>query len=260
MANAMHRLAMAVSAVLAAFVLVLAVPAAAQEPGRNPDYSEFYQALDPHGEWLEHARFGLVWVPYANEDRDWRPYARGQWVYTEEHGWYWESDEEWGWATYHYGRWYLDQQYGWIWVPGTEWAPAWVAWRQSDDYVGWAPLPPEATWDPYGNAVATFDAFHEPGYYPYWIFVRPSYLTSPRIYRYFFPPVRNSFFFNYTRPMTHYAYRDRRVFNRGVDRAFGAARDARPPRGRGSFRRERADPRWRLHERHDRGYAGVHEP
>ena len=25
---------------------------------------------------------------------------------------------------------------------GTRWAPAWVAWRGSDDYVGWAPLPP----------------------------------------------------------------------------------------------------------------------
>src|SRR2546423_9736807 len=29
-------------------------------------------------------------------------------------------------------------------VPGDEWAPAWVSWRSSKDYVGWAPLPPEA--------------------------------------------------------------------------------------------------------------------
>src|ERR1700736_241352 len=27
-------------------------------------------------------------------------------------------------------------------VPGTRWAPAWVAWRGSDNYLGWAPLPP----------------------------------------------------------------------------------------------------------------------
>jgi hypothetical protein len=28
-------------------------------------------------------------------------------------------------------------------VPGTRWAPAWVAWRESSDYFGWAPLPPD---------------------------------------------------------------------------------------------------------------------
>ena len=39
------------------------------------------------------------------------------------------------------------RQFGWVGVPGNEWAPAWVSWRKSDDYVGWAPLPPEATFD-----------------------------------------------------------------------------------------------------------------
>lgn len=29
-------------------------------------------------------------------------------------------------------------------MPGTEWGPAWVSWRRSPRYVGWAPLPPEA--------------------------------------------------------------------------------------------------------------------
>ena len=36
-------------------------------PGSNPggtfDYSEFHQALDPHGEWIDHPRFGSAWVP-----------------------------------------------------------------------------------------------------------------------------------------------------------------------------------------------------
>ena len=31
---------------------------------------------------------------------------------------------------------------GWLWVPGRVWSPAWVNWRQDDDYVSWAPLPP----------------------------------------------------------------------------------------------------------------------
>jgi hypothetical protein len=29
-------------------------------------------------------------------------------------------------------------------VPGLEFAPAWVFWRRTDDYCGWAPLPPGA--------------------------------------------------------------------------------------------------------------------
>jgi hypothetical protein len=33
---------------------------------------------------------------------------------------------------------------GWVWVPGYTWAPAWVSWREGDDDVGWAPLPPES--------------------------------------------------------------------------------------------------------------------
>jgi ribosomal protein L21 len=47
-----------------------------------------------------------------------------------------------GWATYHYGRWGFSKRIGWFWVPGSRWAPAWVSWRQSDDYLAWAPLPP----------------------------------------------------------------------------------------------------------------------
>ena len=34
-----------------------------------------------------------------------------------------------------------------MWVPGDDWAPAWVSWRQNDDYLGWAPLPPETLYD-----------------------------------------------------------------------------------------------------------------
>jgi hypothetical protein len=33
-------------------------------------------------------------------------------------------------------------------VPEYEWGPAWVSWRNSDEHIGWAPLPPEARWEP----------------------------------------------------------------------------------------------------------------
>src|SRR5437016_10137230 len=110
-------------------------------------YSSFYARLEAHGEWLETADYGYVWQPReAERSRSWRPYTNGRWVYTDA-GWTWISEESFGWATYHYGRWTRLRGIGWVWVPGNEWAPAWVSWRKSNDYVGWAPLPPEAQFD-----------------------------------------------------------------------------------------------------------------
>ena len=93
-----------------------------------PDVSFFYNELGSDGRWISHAGYGFVWSP-NRVDEDWRPYTRGQWVNTEEYGWYWVSEEPWGWATYHYGRWFYDDRDGWLWVPGSTWGPAWVAWR-----------------------------------------------------------------------------------------------------------------------------------
>ena len=53
-------------------------------------------------------------------------------------------DYAWG-ATFHYGRWFHDTGNGWCWYPDTVWAPSWVTWRYSNNYCGWAPLPPRTT-------------------------------------------------------------------------------------------------------------------
>lgn len=103
----------------------------------------FYDALDPYGEWIEIDRYGYAFRPNTNQTAMWRPYTDGGWVYTE-YGWTWRSNEPFGWATYHYGRWAKLPRLGWVWIPGTEWGPAWVSWRRSSDYIGWAPLPPDA--------------------------------------------------------------------------------------------------------------------
>ena len=79
------------------------------KPFTLPPLGYPYEALEPHGTWIAHRDLGYVWSPYAAEDEeDWRPYTRGHWAQTEEHGWYWVSDEPFGWATYHYGRWLKD--------------------------------------------------------------------------------------------------------------------------------------------------------
>jgi len=102
----------------------------------------FYDNLEPHGDWREVGDYGYCWQP-RDVGSDWRPYSDGRWVYTDA-GWTWDSNEPFGWAVYHYGRWVDVGNVGWVWVPGTEWGPGWVSWRHSPQYVGWAPLPPEA--------------------------------------------------------------------------------------------------------------------
>src|SRR6185436_19543403 len=87
--------------------------------------------------------FGLCWRPTVSVvSPGWRPYCqRGRWLYTD-CGWYWQSDYTWGWAPFHYGRWQCHDRWGWMWLPDRTWGPAWVTWRHSRDYCGWAPLPP----------------------------------------------------------------------------------------------------------------------
>ena len=257
--------AMAMLALCAA-IWMLPTPAAAQDRGPPMDFSEFHTQLDPHGEWISHPRYGEAWVPYANEDREWRPYSRGQWIYTDEHGWYWESDEPFGWATYHYGRWKLDDRYGWMWIPGHEWGPAWVSFRHGDEYVGWAPLPPEAEWDPYSRSTMSFDAYDAGAIglagagalAAYWIFVRPQFMTAPRVSQHFFPPARNDFFLRQTRHVTHYESRGNRVFNRGIDvnqlqRQTGRSIPIMPVRGI-------SDPRDNGRRSGERGHVDIYRP
>ena len=102
--------------------------------------ADFYAPLTPYGTWVNFSTYGRCWHP-TEVGADWRPYSNGSWEWTDA-GWYWASDEPWAWACYHYGSWYYDTDYGWIWIPGTDWSPAWVTWRYSDDYVGWAPCGP----------------------------------------------------------------------------------------------------------------------
>ncbi len=121
-----------------------AVPAALLDAG---DHQIFFAELSRFGEWFETREYGFVWQPATlATDPAWRPYTRGRWVNSDQ-GWTWLSDEPFGWAVYHYGRWVLLARHSWVWVPGDDWAPAWVSWRQNDDYLGWAPLPPETLYD-----------------------------------------------------------------------------------------------------------------
>ncbi|MEY4384890.1 MAG: hypothetical protein RLY20_173 [Verrucomicrobiota bacterium] len=105
----------------------------------------FYDSLSPYGTWVDVSGYGRCWRPtVAVTSVGWRPYCNGgRWMWTDA-GWYWYSDYSWGWAPFHYGRWFYHSNWGWCWMPGSDWGPSWVSWRYSDDYCGWAPLPPAA--------------------------------------------------------------------------------------------------------------------
>ncbi len=178
------------------------------------DVSIFYEDLNEGGDWFEHPRHGYVWSP--DVDRSWRPYSRGRWIYTSEYGWFWDSDEPFGWAVYHYGRWGFDEADGWYWVPGRRWGPAWVAWRYGDEYAGWAPLPPGAVWSAELGIVYNNDFHVSVRYDPFWIFVRPRYITYYNPYRFARPRNRYRSIFRYTRPAAGLVYVDGRIFFRGI--------------------------------------------
>lgn len=117
-----------------------------QAPTTEVTVNTFYDSLSAYGSWVEVPEYGWCWQPsVAAVNINWQPYAdNGAWLWTDS-GWYWNSYYSWGWAPFHYGRWHR-ARFGWCWVPDTYWAPAWVTWRSSDSYCGWAPLPPSARW------------------------------------------------------------------------------------------------------------------
>jgi uncharacterized membrane protein YgcG len=176
------------------------------------DVDYFYDELDPYGEWVWHPQYEYVWLP-GNVREGWRPYTVGEWVYTEDQGWFWDSEEPFAWAVYHYGRWGYDPDYGWFWVPGDTWAPAWVQWRYGDDYVGWAPIGPHGSGYAYGAPVN-----YDPPVVEAWVFVEPRYLTSPTIFDYALSISRLSIAFAGATNIYRPRYRSGVVFNFGIPR------------------------------------------
>lgn len=140
--------------------------------------TDFHDAVDAHGQWVEDSRYGTVWQPAAAEvGPDFVPYTTGgHWAYDDD-DYVWVSDYDWGWAPFHYGRWVVGDQ-GWCWIPGRVYAPAWVTWSTGDPgyaYVGWAPAPPTFYWR--GGAYVNVTWAVEPR----WGYVASGNLFAPRL-------------------------------------------------------------------------------
>jgi hypothetical protein len=160
---------------LARAVLIagLALPATALLPVNTPlattqahaagptTVAEFKSVLAAYGKWGTHDKYGDIWVPTVTPP-GWHPYPACQWVDTKQ-GWYFNDNTPWGAIVHHYGRWSHDEQIGWFWVPDQEWSPGWVVWRKSDQWIGWAPMPPEQDYQ-----LVSSDAFNND---KLWIFM-----------------------------------------------------------------------------------------
>lgn len=176
--------------------------ATAQYENTYVSYNDFYENLAPYGQWIEDPKLGYVWSPDA--DGNFRPYyTNGHWAMTE-YGNTWISDYPWGWACFHYGRWTYDNYYGWLWIPGSNWGPAWVGWRYSDGFYGWAPLGPGYEFSStYGDYLCPND---------WWVFIPCQYVYAGNYYRYWNGPrgnshiISNSHFINNTYENNHITY------------------------------------------------------
>ena len=177
------------------------------------DADYFYGALSPYGEWLELDAGFYAWRP-KHTRYGWRPYLHGRWAWTD-YGWYWISSEPFGWATFHYGRWYDDNYYGWVWIPDRTWGPAWVEWRYNNDYLGWAPLPPYAS---FSLNIGIRFTTHWFAPHHYWNFVRYRHMISPSVFREVVPIEHARRLISTTRSAGRYDFESGHVVNQGVDR------------------------------------------
>jgi probable HAF family extracellular repeat protein len=190
------------------------IPPQSQRYGSSneQDYDVFYSRLSSdEGSWVEAGNYGYCFRPRVSED--WRPYRDGHWVWTDR-GWYWDSNEHFAWATYHYGRWAYIGGTGWCWVPGHQWAPAWVSWRESDEHVGWAPLPPEADISVHVGISSWSDSYYDVGPAAY-TFISYSHWSAPSYAQYVEPPERNVQIISETKNVTNIVTNNNVINNYG---------------------------------------------
>lgn len=193
-----------------------------QQQPANVTYNNFYNSLAPYGSWVNVDGYGYCWQPnVVVVNPGWQPYCdRGRWIYSD-CGWYWLSDYTWGWAPFHYGRWFRHPRWGWCWWPDRVWGPAWVSWRYSDAYCGWAPLPPAARFG-WGvgftfNGGAVGVGFDFGLGFDSYTFVPWGHVWDHRPYRYRVPHDRGVAIFHGTTPVNNIVQgNNNTVINRGI--------------------------------------------
>jgi hypothetical protein len=195
----MRNLIRSIFTIVALLTILSINPSKAKAQGPSVSFQVFYDNLSPYGTWVEYPAYGYVWIPDA--EPGFSPYSTGgYWVWTD-FGWTWVSDYAWGWAPFHYGRWKYDGFYGWFWVPDYVWGPAWVCWRHSPGYYGWAPIEPGI------NINVVIRGRYHP-HHDYWCFMDEHYMGDRYGYQHYVPRTQNTVIINQSR-VVRYTYRDK---------------------------------------------------
>jgi hypothetical protein len=215
------------AALLIAAVMAFLAP---RQASAGVTFSYFYESLLPYGDWVDVDQYGYCWAP-RNLAPDWRPYTDGYWTYTDA-GWTWVSYEDFGSITYHYGRWVNLEDVGWVWKPDYRWGPAWVSWRQSDRYMGWAPLPPDVEFNEDRGVGVWVDRDYDIGPSAY-VFCETRYFGAPVVRNVILPVRRNVEFLDVTVNITNITVisshsHGRLVYCGGPDYRWLEARSERP--------------------------------
>ncbi len=208
--------------IIAIGLIVLSAGRINAELIQTTNFGYFYANLSPYGSWIEIDNSVYIWKPDRISSH-WQPYSDGRWIYTDD-GWYWDSYENFGYITYHYGRWYHDSFYGWVWYPGYEWAPSWVEWRYDDDYIGWAPLPPYASFQ-HGRGIVFSVSWNAPVHY--WFFVRYRHFYNDNMISCGVSSNYKKVLFRATKTRNNFQYIKNRIVNVGINTDYIEGRTGR---------------------------------
>ena len=101
----------------------------------------FKKTLADYGNFVQLEGYGEVWVPTVTPE-GWHPYPPCHWIYTEDAGWYFSDDTPWGSIDTITGAGHMTPKSAGS-GSSTPIGAGWVVWRDSDKWIGWAPMPPD---------------------------------------------------------------------------------------------------------------------
>ncbi len=183
---------------------------------RTISIGELFGVKEAYADDVDFGAF-FVWKPApglavgvtTGEPVEYVPYSNGQWVNTSQ-GWYFRAASEPEEITHHYGRWVHSPAVGWVWVPGRVWAPAWVDWREQDEYIAWEPVPPSVYI--VNNVIVTPPVIEER-----YVVVEKRYFAEPEVYRYMYKENKNKVMIKEWRRLDGVMVMNKTVINKGPD-------------------------------------------
>ena len=199
------------------------ISVAVGSPGSQIDVSYFYQNLSSDGEWFQDPDPGLVLDALRHDRRLAALHGRQLGV----HRLRLELGLQRAVRLGHLSLWPLVLRRPVRLGVGArhEWAPAWVAWRSNDDYVGWAPLPPGADWDdPRGLTFAYANTIRSDE----WCFVAQANILDVNVNLQLASQSRNVTLFGQSRDATRYEVRGGHPADVGFDVTRVETRIGRP--------------------------------